>query len=391
MTPKKKRNIRIIILVVVVLIVVARVILPYVVLTYLNKTLADMKGYRGHVEDVDIALVRGAYTIDSIYLNKVDTVHNRETPFFAAKAIDLSVEWKALFHGSIVGELIFERPMVRFTKDKVEPKQIRNDSSGFKQLLDDFMPLEVNRVEVNDAQLQYKDEFSKPKVDISLTHAYALAKNLRNSYDSTALLPASLALHADLYEGKLSVNARLNPLADEPTFDVNAELKNTNLVKLNEFFQAYAKIDVNKGRFGLYIEVAAKQGKFTGYVKPLIQDLDVLGKEDRKDNVFQKLWEGVVGTVGTIFKNQSKDQIATKVEFKGNLKNPDTNVWTAIYNVLENAFIQALQPSIDREINIASVDTKKEEKKNFLQKIFGKKDDKDKKEDEKKEKNKKKS
>ncbi|WP_084138231.1 DUF748 domain-containing protein [Chryseolinea serpens] len=365
----------------VALLVVGRLILPYVVLNYLNKTLANMKGYRGHIEDVDIALIRGAYKIDSIYLHKLDTAKDKETPFFAAYNVDLSVEWKALFHGSIVGELVFERPMIRFTKDKVEPKQVRNDSTGFKKLLDDFMPLNVNRVEINDGEIQYKDEFSKPKVDLALTHTYALALNLRNSYDSAALLPASFTMRADLYEGKLSLNAKMNPLADDPTFDMNADLKHTNLVKLNEFFQAYAKVDVNKGKFGLYTEVAAKKGNFAGYVKPLIQDLDVLGKEDRKDNIFQKMWEGFVGTVGEVFQNQSKDQVATKVEFKGSLKNPDTNVWSAIYNVLENAFIQALQPTIDHEINIASVDTKKEEKKNVLQKVFGKKDEPDRKKD----------
>jgi hypothetical protein len=381
-TTKRKKRIGLIIAVsFVALLVVARLVLPYVVLTYLNRTLANMKGYRGHIEDVDIALIRGAYKIDSIYLHKVDTVKGKETPFFAASSVDLSVEWKALFHGSIVGELIFEQPMIRFTKDKVEPKQVRNDSTGFKKLLDDFMPLKVNRVEVNDGAIEYKDEFSKPKVDIALTHAYALALNLRNSYDSAAVLPASLTMHANLYEGQLALQVKMNPLADDPTFDMNADLKHTNLVKLNEFFQAYAKVDVNKGRFGLYTEVAAKNGSFAGYVKPLIQDLDVLGKEDRKDNIFQKMWEGVAGTVGEVFQNQSKDQVATKVPFRGSLKNPDTNVWSAIYNVLENAFIQALQPSIDNEINIASVDNKKDEKKTLLQKVFGKKDEPDAKKD----------
>jgi len=198
---------------------------------------------------------------------------------------------------------------------------------------------------------------------------------------------------ADVYDGTLQINMKLNPLAKDPTFDMNAELKNTNLVKLNEFFEAYAKIDVNRGRFGLYAEAAGKDGRFTGYVKPLIQDLDVLGKEDRKDNILQKAWEGLAGTVGQVFKNQSKDRVATKIPFEGSLKNPDTNTWYAIGQILQNAFIQAIQPSIDNQITIASVDTKKEEKKTFLQRIFGKKDkeDKDKNKDEDKKKEKKRS
>ena len=44
---------------------------------------------------------------------------------------------------------------------------------------------------------------------------------------------------------------------------------------------------------------------------------------------------------------------------------------------MQNAFIQALQPSIDQEINIATVESQPDKKKTFLEKVFGKKDDKD--------------
>jgi hypothetical protein len=382
----KKRRIATFLLALVALIVVIRLILPYVVLHFANKSLANMNGYYGHIEDIDLAILRGAYKIDSIYLNKADTITGQQTPFFASSVIDLSVEWKALLKGSIVGELVFQRPYLVFTKDKVEPKEIVKDSADFRKVLDKFMPLNINSCEIMDGRVRYKDLTSVPKVDIEMTDMHVLAQNLRNSYDSSAVLPATVHATAHVYEGQLRVDAKLNPLADAPTFDMSAELKNTNLVKLNDFFQAYAKIDVNKGRFGLYTEVAAKDKAFAGYVKPLIQDLDILGKEDRKDNLFRKLWEAVAGGVGEIFENQRKDQVATKIPFKGRLDSPKTNIWLAITNILQNAFIQAIQPSIDNEINIGSVKVQKEEKKTFLQKIFSKDDKKDKK-DKKKDKN----
>ncbi|MBE9464252.1 DUF748 domain-containing protein [Dyadobacter subterraneus] len=360
----------------IILIIVARLILPYVVLHLVNKNLATMKGYYGHVKDIDLAIIRGAYKVDSLYLNKKDTVTSKQTPFFAASAIDLSVEWKSLFHGSIVGEVVMNRPMLRFTKDKVEPKDVARDSSALKKLLDDFMPLQINRCEVNQGRILYIDQESKPPVDLQMTNVHILAENLRNSYDSTVVLPASVDAQANIYDGTLTFNAKANPLANALTFDMSAELKNTNLVKLNDFFQAYAKIDVNKGTFGLYTEVAAKDKKFAGYVKPFLKDLDVLGKEDRHDNILQKLWEGVVGTAGVILKNQRKDQIATKIPFQGNLDDPKTNVWYALANILQNAFIHALQPAIDNDISIGSVKLKSDDKKTFLQKIFSKDDDK---------------
>ena len=301
--PQRKKKLLKIIVTSILVLVVIRLILPFVVLRFANKNLASMKGYYGHIKDIDLSIIRGAYIIDSIYLNKSDSLTKKQTPFFSSESIDLSIEWKAIFKGSLVGELTFTNPFLLFTKDKVEPAALRKDSTDFKELLDDFMPLKINRFEVKNATLRYKDEGSKPPVDIEMINTYILAQNLRNSYDSSSLLPARIKASASIYEGTIDFNMKLNPLADVPTFDMNTELVNTNLVKLNEFFQAYAKVDVNKGTFGMYAEAAAKEGKFAGYVKPLIKDLDILGKEDRDDNILRILWEGIAGSF--VFINSS--------------------------------------------------------------------------------------
>lgn len=372
----KTRKAVVIVLSVVVLLVAVRVALPYVILKWANNTLSEMQGYDGHIEDIDLALLRGAYKIDSIYINQLDSVSGKETPFLAASSIDLSVEWRSLFKGSLVGEVIVDRALVRFTKEKVEPKEVAKDTTDFRKVLEEFMPLEINRLEFRDSRLQYIDNTSKPPVNISMTDVDVLALNLRNSYDSAAVLPATIDAEATVYDGRLDVAMKLNPLAEVPTFDMNASWKNTNLVKLNEFFQAYADLDVNSGTFGLYAEVAAKEGNFAGYVKPLLEDVDILGKEDKKDNILRKVWEGITGTVSEVFENQSEETFATKIPFEGKIENPKANIFFAIVQVLENAFINALQPSIDQQINLTTVDEEQaEEEKGLLEKVFGSKDD----------------
>lgn len=358
---------------VVILLIVLRIALPFVVLHFANKSLANMKGYYGHIHDVDIHLYRGAYTLDSMYLHKLQPGALPPTPFFSAARIDLSIEWKAILFGSLVGEMVFENPVLLFTKDKVEPGALRSDSSSFKKLLDDFMPLQINRISVNNGTLRFRDEGTKPIVDIEMKQAFVVAQNLRNSYDSTNALPATIKATASVYEGKLQFNMRMNPLADHASFDLNTQLTDTNLVAVNDFFQAYARVDVNKGRFGLYVEVAAKEGKFTGYAKPLIKDLDVLGKEDRTDNLFRQIWEASVGGAGQILTNPAEDQVATKIFFSGDIGSSNANIWYAIVSVFRNAFVQALHLALDNEINLTSVNNPKSQKKTLLQKIFSKK------------------
>ncbi len=372
---------------IIILLVVIRIAFPHIILHYANKSLASLDGYFGHINDIDLAIYRGAYTIKDIYIHKADTITKMETEFFDSRVIDLSVEWDALFDGRIVGELEFQDPLLVFTKDKVEPGQIAKDTNDFRKILDDFMPLKVNRFEIFNGTIKYTDKGSKPPVALEMNNTHVLAQNL-SSVKATELLPATVAAEADLYGGKLLFNMKMDPLADDLTFDMNTELKNTELPQLNDFFKAYAKLDVSRGTFGLYTEVAAKEGKFKGYVKPLIKDLDVLGPEDKDDKLLQKFWEAFAGGVGVLFRNQKHDQVATKIPFEGTFRKTDANIWYAVIDILRNAFIEALRPSLDDEINIGSVeevDVKKpaggenaakpeEKKKGFLKKIFKGKD-----------------
>ncbi len=374
MTGQRRKRFRILLTILGSLILI-RIALPYVLLHLANQRLAQMEGYNGHIADLDLALYRGAYRIEQFHLEKVDRVSQEETPFLAAELIDLSVEWKALLDGGLVGELEIARPMLRFTKDKAEPGDIQKDTVGLGELLKDFMPLRINRLELHEGRIEYADEGSKPPLELALTNVQAIAKNLSSVAEEGKLLPAKVNATAMLYGGATTFNMALDPLSQQSLFDMDLTVEGMELPKVNDFFQAYADFDVNKGSLSLYTEMATRDGAFKGYVKPVIKDLDVLGKEDRKDNVLRKLWEGIVGTAGDVLTNPRKDQIATKVLLEGRLNGPDVRTWTAVIQLLRNAFIRALEPAIDREITIGSMlQGPKTDDGGFLKNLFGKKD-----------------
>lgn len=292
----------------------------------------------------------GSYGVDSLVFSKKDSATGNITPFMKASAMDFSVEWKSLLKGSLVAEVELKNPELLFTREKVEPKTVVHDSAYLKKLADMAMPLSINRFAVHNGNLRFIDP--ELKVDVSLREINAVALNLKNAYDSTNNYPASIDASAIAYNGRLQVSAVADPLSAEPKFRMNAKMEDVELPQLNDFFNAYAKIDVNRGRFGLFVETEAESGRFKGYVKPVINDLDILSREDRNDNFFRKAWEAVVGLVTEIFENQPKEQIATKIRLEGSLENPNSNWFLAIGYILRNAFIQALQPSIDHEINL---------------------------------------
>jgi hypothetical protein len=355
---------------IVALLLIFRIFLPSIVLHYANKRLAEMPGYYGHIEDVDIHLYRGAYTVKEIYLNKMDSVDKKQTPFFTSKVIDLSIEWASLWHGRIVAKVGFDSTVIRFTKDKVDPKKINEDSSSFRGVINGFMPLKINRLEVTRGKIQYVDPTTKPAVDVAMINTHVLATNLTNLADSSQLLPASININSDVYGGTFTLNLKLNPLLKDPTFESKAELKNANLPTLNPFLLAYAGVDVNRGSLSLYSEVAAKNGDFKGYVKPIIKDLKVLGSQDSNKSFLHKIYEGIVGVTAFVLTNHPKDQLATKIPIEGTFKKMNVDTWSAIFTVLRNAFIQALFPALDHDVSIQAVG-KPTPPKTFWQKLFG--------------------
>jgi hypothetical protein len=355
-----------------ILIITIRILLPYITLHFINKRLELIHGYYGHVADLDISLYRGAYVIKDFYINISDTTTQRQTPFFSSSSVDISIEWRSLFKGQIVSELVAYSPLLRFTEGVAEPEQLEKDTNDFRQILKMFTPVKVNRFEVYNGKIQYIDKSVTPEVDIFLDNAHVLATNLSNVEDTT-LLPATVTATADIYTGKMTFNMQINALANDPTYDMNAEIKGANLVLLNSFFKAYADFDVSQGIFDASLELAARERKYIGYIKPVIKDLKVVGPEDKKDSVLRKLWEGIIGVAADVLENPKTDQIGTKIPLVGNFDDRTIGTWYAVMATLRNGFVQAIYPTLDNQVNIGlvqSVDPKKGYKSGLFKKAF---------------------
>lgn len=327
-----------------------RIALPHVILRYANRTLAEIPDYHGVITDVDLAIWRGAYQIEG--LDIVKTGGEVPVPFFSCPEIDFSVEWKALFEGALVGEIDFRRPVVNLVAGPTEEKTQTPVDSRWQDKIQELFPLEINRFEVHDGTLHYRDFHSTPKVDVPIDDVHVLATNLTNSRDLSETLVAEIeAQGRPLGDARLEFEVDVDPYAKDPTFDLRAKLEQVDLTKLNDFLYAYGGFDAEKGTLGVYSELAASDGAFTGYVKPLLLDLDIvdLGEDE---GPLQIAWEGLVAAVSLLFRNLPRDQFGTKVEFSGRFDQPEYSIWAVIGQIFRNAFIRALQPSLEGEVDL---------------------------------------
>ena len=67
-----------------ILLIAIRIALPYILLKLVNRELQNIPGYTGHVDDINVALYRGAYKIKMIKLEK--TGGKVPVPFFFSAA-----------------------------------------------------------------------------------------------------------------------------------------------------------------------------------------------------------------------------------------------------------------------------------------------------------------
>ena len=347
---------------IVVVLLAVRIALPSILKKYVNKTLNNLEGYSGSVDDIDISLYRGAYVIKKLVI--VQTGESIPVPFVEISRIDLSVHWGALFHGAIVGEVIMERLVLNFaTTETASKEKASQDGSGadWTQTLDDLIPLTINRFEIVEGKISFKDFSTQPEVDVFIEDLNATVTNLGNVTDKAQKLPSTLkAGGTSLGGGILNIDARLNILKKMPDMDLDLQFEKVDITALNDFIRAYTKTDAENGTFNLYSEIVIDDGELTGYVKPIIEDLQIVDWSKKKDSFIKKVWETIVGGLVEIFKNQPKDQFATRVPLSGNLNNLEAGIWPSVWNVFKNAFIEALSKQVEDTIDMETVVKEKE-------------------------------
>lgn len=356
-----KRNIQIL-LVLAVLLIALRVALPHLVKWYVNKTLDEMPDYDGRIGDVDMKLWRGAYEIEEIRI--VKTSGDVPVPFFSSGRVEFSVEWKALFDGALVAEIEFDRPVVNFVNGPTEDTSQVGVDKPWLDVIKKLFPLDINRFQVNDGSIHYRDFHSTPKIDLEIDRIQMLATNLTNTKRYSKTLVATIKATARAFqESNLRVDTRIDPSTDRPTFDLDLEMSPVSLVKLNDFVEAYGGFDFEKGTFALAAELAASDGKLNGYLKPLFDDVAVINLKENVKSPLKLVWEGLVGGILRLFRNQPQDRLATKIPISGNFSDPKTPILPVLGNILKNEFIRAFTGDVENSISLQDAAAKKEPKK----------------------------
>jgi hypothetical protein len=334
--------------------ITARLAAPLVLERYVNRALADMGEYHGRVTDIELNLVRGGYVLRNLEIVKNDA--SADTPPFATiPAMDLALQWRALFGGQAVGEVVMHEPQLNLVQSQADEEKQLGTGVNWPQEIRDLFPFQLNVVEARDGLVTFRAPGIGTDDSLTIRDFNMQLLNLTNVQDLEEPAFADLDVRGFIMgNAPITLTGSIDPNETVPTFDIDLSIEGAKLVDVNPWLREFLKVDAEMGVFSMYSELAAAEGRFEGYVRPILEDPKFLSS-DESEGPFRKAWEGLVNLAAKILENKQEDQVATQIPLRGELTEPDVDLVTTIVNLLRNAFVAAFSHSLEGSINLRDV------------------------------------
>jgi hypothetical protein len=336
--------------------VAARLAAPRVVERYVNRALADMGEYRGNVTEIELSLIRGGYVLRNLEIVKRDA--RPETPPFATiPAMDLALQWRALLKGDAVGEAVMREPQLNLVQSQASQEKQLGTGVNWPQEIRDLFPFRLNVVEARNGLVRFRAPGISTNDSLTIRDFNMQLLNLTNVQGEEEPAFADLDVRGYIMgNAPITLTGQIDPNEMVPTFDIDLSIEGARLVDVNPWLREFLKVDAESGVFAMYSELAAAEGRFEGYVRPILESPSFADTdEDEDEGPFRKAWEGLVNLAAKILENKQEEQVATQIPLRGELSDPDVDLLTTLVNLMRNAFVAAFSHSLEGSITLRDV------------------------------------
>ena len=214
---------------------------------YMESTLNHkLKGYSVRLPAVSFHPLGFSLTLEDMVITQ--DAHPRP-PVADIHALTAGVEWRALLHGRLVADFLFERPKlhVDLTQVKTEAQsKTRLKDRGWQDALEAIYPLKINRFRIRDGELTYVDK--DPKQPMKISELRLLAENIRNIRSPDHVYPSKIHMQAAVFDtGRVQLDGNANFL-EEPfaSIDGDVVLRHVELKELKPV-ASHANLRVTEG------------------------------------------------------------------------------------------------------------------------------------------------
>jgi Domain of Unknown Function (DUF748) len=139
-----------------------------------------------------------------------------EPPVATIPRLSLRVEWPSLFTRHVVGDAVFDRPLLHLNAEQLaieEARRIRLGERGWQKALESIYPLKFNKFIVKDGAIVYVD--GDPAYPLEITHWNLRATNLRNLEFPDRVYPSPVHTEGAIFgSGRGVIDGNANFLAE---------------------------------------------------------------------------------------------------------------------------------------------------------------------------------
>jgi hypothetical protein len=229
------------------------------------------------------------------------------------------------------------------TKDK-EIKRVKKGAENIKEVhRDPSVVVKISHGRILQSDVGFINKSTSPDYRVFLSDLNLELENFSNRPEEgmgTVKLTGNF-----MGSGPTMVMGSFRPEKPNPDFDVQVRIVQTQATSLNKLLEAYGHMNAKQGTFAFFSEMAVKDNRIDGYLKPFLKDVQVYDPtQDKEKAASQQVYEAVVNGVLDLFKSRPTGQVATETDVSGPVENPRTSTWQILEKLVQNAFFKAILP-----------------------------------------------
>jgi hypothetical protein len=225
---------------------------------------------------------------------------------------------------------------------KAKAKAAPDPANTVPDALRKMAPIDIDRIEIHGGELVFVDMSKPAKPEIWLSDLEVSIENVASRPGMAEGRPLLLTARAKVQRsGDLVLFVTADPWSEDLNFSGRVSLEGLATRELYGFLADTAKLQMPKGSLDMYIAFTAKDGRVTGGVKPILENVEVAPVAN---GAMARLKAWAVDTVLGLFSDRvrGRNAVATVIPIRGELAGPKVNIWSAITGVLYNAYVSGV-------------------------------------------------
>jgi hypothetical protein len=242
--------------------------------------------------------------------------------------------------------MMLHHPLLRLERSRAAPDQTPGSSpppsvgEAAREVAP--LPVAVDRLNIVDGELHWVAG-ERPEQALRIHDMAVSIENFSTDRGRSAGLPMLITGRGRIgREGRCALFVSVNPWTDDLNFAGRLQVVGLQLEELAGFVQQRTDVRPTSGSLAVFLQFSVHDGRLEGGLRPIVTNAEVAAEDS---GLLSKLEDWVVSAAIELFSRDmgSRERLAATIPLAGPLQDPRAPLWTALWTVIENAFLDAIE------------------------------------------------